>query len=249
MKVAILICGLARSYKETFSSFKHAFSNYDYDAYMHTWTLGPNSLKAKSNTGPVLDSIVPTREDLIKCFNLKKLVIEEQDIRDIPAILVDSQENHPNIPICFHESIKRCLRTVEGEYDVYLVIRPDLFFYDKIDLVMPLHGRLYIPYINNLYEGKDILRKERSRYPGSYFDMMYSCFSYGTKEDIQILSDFTDEYVKVCSDEKYFLSGKIDLNPDRALAIFAKEIRKKEIVEFRTKHGIQRKDWIQLYSW
>jgi hypothetical protein len=249
MKVAILICGLARSYKETFSSFKHAFSDHDYDAYMHTWILGPNSLKSRTNAGEALDSIQPEREDLIRCFNLKKLTIEEQDIREIPSIPPEMQGNTESNAICFHESIKRCLKTVEGEYDIYLVVRPDLFYYDKIHLMRPEPGKIYVPYINNLYEGKDIIRKNRDKHPGSIFDMMYSAFAYGTREDIQVYADFTDHYLEICQDSAYFLSGKVDLNPDRALAIFAKIIRKKELVEFRMKHGMQRIGWIQAYSW
>lgn len=249
MKTAILLCGLVRNYEKTYRSFLHAFSNYEHDTYMHTWILGKNSLKTKTNSGLNLDSIPPDEEKLKKAFNLKKIKIDVQDINLIPGIQKNSLSNHPNIPLCYHESIKRCFTLLEDTYDLCVVVRPDLYFYDKINFLHPEVGKIYVPYINNLYENKSILQKLRNKHPDSVMDMLYNCFAYGTQNDMTVFSDFTKNYVNVCHEKDFFVSGEVDYNPDRALAIYAKNIRKKQIVEFRTKHGIQRENNVQIYSW
>jgi len=245
MKVAIMLCGLSREFEKTKEGFKSAFSSYEFDAYMHTWRLDPK-VRITSNGG-TSDFIEPSPQRLSDAFNLKKICIDNQDPDEIPGFIHNNLENHPNAGLCYFESVRRCFRMIEGEYDVYLVTRPDIFFFEDPNLVIPETGKIYTPRINNLYEGKTILKRGRLQNPGSVFDMTYSAFVYGCRKDVEDFSNFGIHYIKTCLD--FPLSGKIDYTADRALAIYMKNVLRKEVVEYPIKHGIQRSSYVQMYSW
>lgn len=250
MKIAIFICGLSRSYKKTSDSFLQAFSDYDYDAYMHTWKITKNSVNSVLKNK--LDFVDPIADELVKCFNLKKLIIEEQIYDDIPGLLKPNNGQHPNSAICLHESIKRCMALVDPktatEYDACVITGPDIFYHEKM-IIPKVENCIYVPYINNLYEGKRILENMRKKSPHSFMDMLYDRLAFGHYNDLKVYASFADDCVSLCQDPKYYNEGNIDYLPDRAFAIYVKLIHGKIVKEIKMKHGIMRDHGIQEYSW
>lgn len=251
MKVGIFICGLARSYKSTYQSFLNAFKDYDYDAYLHTWRLTEKSVKINTNSKELDAVITPNEKELVDLFGVKKILIEEQIADEIPNIShVRRHEPYPNNAICFHESVKRCFKLADNKsYDVCVVTRPDIFYHEKLPIRIPAKGTIVVPYLNNLYENKKIIEKFQKQHPGGVFDMLYNALAFGNYEDMQVFSQFPDEYENICQNPNYFLSGKVEYMPDRAFAIYVKLIKNIKIDEIHYKHGIYRNDFIQPYSW
>ena len=250
MKIAVLICGLPRSYKKTYESFHVGFKDYDADVYIHSWKTTHKSVNNASNSKNI-DSNLATEQELQNLFSAKKVVVEEQVATEIPGLILPSTDPYPNNAVCFHESIKRCFKLIDNPnvYDVFVITRPDIYYYERLPLKKQPPKNISVPYINNLYEGKDILKKGKRQHPDSFFDMLYNGLVFGSYEEMLTFASFADDYVDICKQPKYYLSKEISYIPDRALAIYIKQEKNITVNEFRYRHGIMRDKQVQQYSW
>jgi len=248
MKVAILVCGLPRTFKVASKTFSRAFGHLNADTFVHTWQvpLKP-SIKIHKN---IDNATLLSAEEIKQCFNASSVVIDQQS-EDIEGLIKGHNEPYPNNVVCFHESINRCLNSVKEaeKYDLFIMTRHDIFYKERITLPDIKDGEVWTPRINNIHSGKQILQRMKNAHPGSVCDIVYGGICVAKFDEMKLLGNFSREYVSLCQDEKYFLSGKVDYFPDRALAIYLKNEKKLAVREFIFRHGIVREDHVQEYCW
>lgn len=254
MKIAILVCGLARSYKKAAHTLKPALEGYDYDVFLHCWKITEKSVNSKTNSKmlDITESMNPSLDDLKTHFNPLNALVEEQDKHTINGLLLGSNDPYPNNVVCFHESIKRCLSLIENkeQYDAFIVTRFDNYYKDKLKIPTIEPGVIWTPRMNNLYENKKILQRSRANHPGSLYEFMNGSLILGNYEVVKIFANFADDYVNMCKNPKYYLSGVMNYNPpDRILGLYLKYENNLEIKEFIFKYGILRENHINEFCW
>ena len=250
LKTAILVCGVPRNFRYASTTFKTAFSQLDADVFVHAWKFSEKSgIKVHKNIDKQPQEF--SVQDLKDSFGAKYVAIDEQN-KEIQGLLLGSQEPYPNNVVCFHESINRCISLIEDvtAYDSFVMTRPDIFYKEKINLPLVSKGEIWTPRINNIHEGKHLLRRLKDSHKDSICDIVYGGICVSKLEEMKMLASFSNEYVKICNEEKYALSGKVDYFPDRALAIYLKNELGLSVKEFIFKHGIVRENnYVQDYCW
>ena len=152
MKIAICLFGHIRTYDECYNSLiQHVLSLYDCDVFMHTWsTIEHNTQTWHNDCIKNNISIFSKKEELINIYNLKDIIIEEQEDKsdEYGNLLVSfSGFNEPKKQSiwgtrCLYTSITKVYQLAKKyqeinniNYDYILFIRPDILIYNdfKID--------------------------------------------------------------------------------------------------------------------
>ena len=254
MKIAILMSGLVRDFKEASKSFRYAFQNHNYDVYMHTWQLSERSLNTTSKlNGHALNKVEPNVREIQQAFNPLKIQIDEQVLSEIPHLRNEFKHRHDYLgiaaPLCKYESMRRCFDLIENpaQYDCFFITRPDVIYFQQVTLPNVLeNSTIYVPYVRNFHQGKRILAKMQSKYPETFIDIIHDFIAFGTYENISLYKNIGKQYIEVS--ERYPIKNGYLYYPERAIAIYLKMFEKKNIVEFQLKHGLQRAGRVQIYS-
>jgi len=130
MKIALCLCGQARSFEEGYKYYKNnLFSHYNVDVYIHSWKF-------------VLS------ENLINIYNPKKYEFEtplvgnyDSQYKNTPNLL----KHPPRFTYNMLYSMYKCSQLVEGDYDWVIKSRTDYALNVKIPFADLENKKLYIP--------------------------------------------------------------------------------------------------------
>lgn len=200
MKVAILISGQPRNYKQGYESLKQAYlDRYDCDVYIHTW----------KDTKFEATQFFPNREknvyqytndyisDIQTIYNPVKFLIESPKIFDSNNIIDPIWRQPLQNSKSMWYSIYKCFEQVKNEYDVLIRTRFDLM-YEKSLLDLEL---LNLDKIHLLNWDTDVRVKHRG---------FYDVFAIGNYTNIGIYSQLytkLDWYLNHDTEYVKFLQG------------------------------------------
>lgn len=200
MKIAILISGQPRNYREGFEEIKKAYlDKYDCDVYIHTWEGG--NFEATQFFADRPKQVYKYGEtylsELLELYKPKAYKFENPIIFDDKGI-VDSMWRQPlqNSKSMWY-SVKQSYDLVDGEYDCYIRTRFDLRYEDStLDL-----NSLDLSKLHMWNWDTDQRVKHRG-----YYDV----FAMGNKTNIGIYSSLYTKmnwYLQYDEDYYQFLSG------------------------------------------
>lgn len=191
--VAIGFFGLTRSLKYTIKSIEQNIfnvlkkNNIKYDIYLHTYNLEKLTLKRSGEKNCILDV------NEWKLLNPIKYKIDNQndfdksyDYDSIKKYGDTWRTNFQNVYNLIRQlnSLKELYKLFEDEkkYDCYILLRPDLFYHDKLDLNI-------INKVNN-----NIVTPKWQRWGG-----LNDRFCFGKKNTIKIYCNRINECLNYCS--------------------------------------------------
>jgi hypothetical protein len=200
MKIAILISGQPRNYREGFEEIKKAYlDKYDCDVYIHTWEGG--NFEATQFFADRPKQVYKYGEtylsELLELYKPKAYKFENPIIFDDKGI-VDSMWRQPlqNSKSMWY-SVKQSYDLVDGEYDCYIRTRFDLRYEDStLDL-----NSLDLSKLHMWNWDTDQRVKHRG-----YYDV----FAIGNKTNVGIYSSLYTKinwYLNYDEDYYHFLSG------------------------------------------
>jgi len=200
MKIAILISGQPRNYREGFEEIKKAYlDKYDCDVYIHTWEGG--NFEATQFFADRPKQVYKYGEtylsELLELYKPKAYKFENPIIFDDKGI-VDSMWRQPlqNSKSMWY-SVKQSYDLVDGEYDCYIRTRFDLRYEDStLDL-----NSLDLSKLHMWNWDTDQRVKHRG-----YYDV----FAIGNKTNMGIYSSLYTKinwYLNYDEDYYQFLSG------------------------------------------
>lgn len=149
MKVALCLSGEMRCYQKSYPVLQESLLDQfpDMDIYIYTWDrVGPNKSRnmgnvynhffIQGNDSPLLSG-ESLKEDLIRVYQPKKIVVEEwkdsycNEIEGVirPTELRKGQRDRwTKYTIPMYWSIKKCYEMLEGDYDIVIKARSDIRF-------------------------------------------------------------------------------------------------------------------------
>lgn len=135
MRTALLLSGHMRYFKECFSSLKRSILDVlNPDIYVHTWNEKDRSMW-QNNIGDELDDSFFVDNNIF----FKNIVIEnwaETELKlnlELSGILKTCTYYQPIRMFSMFYKIQKCFELIEGEYDLIIRARPDLFYRNIID--------------------------------------------------------------------------------------------------------------------
>lgn len=130
MKVAVLLCGQARFFREGYESIrKHILDVYDPDVYIHTWRSKTNTFEAAPWNR--LGSITITDNDIreyIRLYRPKRWRIDNT-LTNVPLRGSYSRTSSPQTPYNYYSylySLRACHELVQTSYDIFIILRSDV---------------------------------------------------------------------------------------------------------------------------
>lgn len=145
MKIAVQIFGHLRTYEQCYEGLKkHILDRYNCDVFMHTWeTIDHNTETWHNNYMKNADeSTSKLKEKLCEIYNLKDIIIEKQESRDLGHYIGGPDDKRSIWGVhCMVHSMSEANRLREEYsaknnvgYDYVLVLRPDLLLWENFDI-------------------------------------------------------------------------------------------------------------------
>lgn len=138
MKLAVLLFGHLRTYEKCYKKLKeHLLDLYDCDVFMHTWSTTEAGVSWQNHNGSSQraknKSSYEVKEKLIEIYNLKDILIEEQESKDFGSIVACGGVRPIRATQCMLHSMDS-VRKIKDKwadenkvnYDYVLFIRPDV---------------------------------------------------------------------------------------------------------------------------
>lgn len=173
MKIAVLLCGQARFFRQGYPSIReHILNVYKPDIYIHTWTSPTSTFSAAPWNN--LGNLTITSDDLdeyIQLYNPVRYKIDETLV-DVPLRKSYERTSSPQTRYnyyCYLYSLRECLKLVEAEYDMFIVLRSDVVIY-RIPRLQPSFLHIW----NRLPARKDVLEAMVCAVPGCKIHLFVS---------------------------------------------------------------------------
>ena len=179
MRVAVLLCGQARYFREGYENIrKHILAVYHPDVYIHTWSSRDNTFEAApwNNLGP----IQITDRDIEEYIRLYAPVRSQVDPALPPIDPAPTRTSAPQTRTNFMSyatSLQRCYGLVDRPYDVFFILRCD-----AIPVVIPPLSMTHILVWDRLAPRTDVLDvivcSVPARYMGTYASLVHYLDTY-----------------------------------------------------------------------
>lgn len=223
MKIALLICGQARFFREGNETIKNIVDTYKPDIFIHTWKSKDNTFESAQRL-----QINISENDLaeyISLYNPKKYEIEEQ----LTDEFIDSRlqrleyprTSHPRTKYNFFSylySLEKSFKLVEKQeqYDLFIVLRSDAYIHAFPDLNQLDTSKIMI--YDRLWHRSDVIDTIVSMIPREYIsiytefvnhlDDYYSKGYYFNYEEMMLAhikeSDLLDRLLRLKGDQFCF---------------------------------------------
>lgn len=227
------------------------FAGVEVDVFLHTWSLSAHMV-GKSHAGALLDSMEHDAARLVKFFGLKNVQVD----RLTDEMVAELRRGRSDVPesavrtLCRAESTRRVFELAERcvGYDLVVLTRPDVVYNARFaDLANRFVGQpkvVFAPHLAGLRTGKEVLTKLEKKNPGSVCDWMHDFFNVADPETMAVVVGFGATFLDVV--DRFPLPSQPFL-PDRALAVYLKNICGLEVKDFNLPHGLQRADKVQFF--
>ena len=146
MKIAILLFGHLRTYKECYLNLhRYLLDKYDCDVFMHTWDEIDNTKTKNWENKKAANKQLDTCDidNIKKIYNLKDLIVEKQAFNKeiiIKSITMNRTTSLVGMNFMFtsmnkaNELRKKYQKEHNILYDLILCIRPDILLYNFLDI-------------------------------------------------------------------------------------------------------------------
>lgn len=150
-KIAVCLFGHLRTYKYCYKFLKENLLDlYDCDVFMHTWSTLSRTQKGGRNELISDNSTLKLKDEIIKLYNLKDILIEEQKNNESEYGIVMSEINTPlslfGMHNMFYSNFKanqlreEYQKKYNVQYDYVICTRPDVILYEKFDIEQQKSG-------------------------------------------------------------------------------------------------------------
>jgi hypothetical protein len=172
MKVALLIVGQARYFKDGYTSIKkHIIDQYNPDIFIHTWKYKNNY--AYSSPWNHLGKIKIDNSDINEYIELYKPVKYEieNSLENIPLVRDYERTSSKYTKYNYYSylySMNKCYNLAKNnlDYDIYIIIRSDLVIYN-----FPSLNSEYIQIWNRLPNREDVIESMVITIPYKFMDI------------------------------------------------------------------------------
>lgn len=170
MKVAVLLCGQARFFRQGFESIrKHVLDVYNPDIYIHTWKSETNTFEAApwNHLGQLMITDNDLRE-YIQLYSPKRWRIDYV-LKNIPLRESYTRTSSPETRYNYYSylySLRSCYELVQEQYDMFLILRSDVILF-RMPTLIPNKIHIW----DRLPQRKNVLEAMVCVVPQEYIDV------------------------------------------------------------------------------
>jgi hypothetical protein len=234
MKIAVCYRGLLRTISQTFENHKEKlFKDYPVDFFVHTWNQYPDEIDfVKTQIKPKSILVEDFKNLEINPYNTIRFneIALHQNFKKDKKLSDGIFHSRPynTLSMLYSSMIVNSLRKqYSNDYDLVVSIRPDIVFYDELNLFEVKKDQLNISWFENI---------------GDHLDHGDSIIDHIAIGDPKVIDKYSDCFLYVPA---YYFNLEVSLVPEILLGYHSKRKCELNVNMLNTRHSVIR---IQNYN-